>query len=245
MGQLPQQCRSVKQGRAGTGRGDECAGGRRCAGQSRARGVGLVFLAALMLSCGGEAIDTTGKTIDVVNYFPLELGRRWIYFDPEGRFLTLAFTDTTTVVGFDALVLTYTFTRDPDAEVAPSFEAYFGLDPDQGVMFYGYKDYELGESASYSPGVPFAGNEMVIGESITTSTAESGQLVKYVTTLVAHGIVETYFGTFPDAVDVTMGPENGEQPKHFLARDIGMVKFDWKGVRYQLYDYDASGGSGE
>jgi len=230
--------------RRGAGRRGTSRRACRCPGGPAVRLVAL--LAALLVSgCDGTDVSPTGKTIDVVNYFPLELGRYWIYFDPDGRFLTLSFTRTETVVGFDVLVLTYTFGSDPEDGSAPSYEAYFGLDPEKGVLLYGYKDYDFGESASFSPGVLFAGNEMVIGEPVTTATAESGQLVKYVTTLVAHGMVETYFGTFPDGVDVTVGPEGGEQPKHFLARDLGMVKFEWKGVRYQLYDYGGGSGAGE
>ncbi len=210
-----------------------------------------VSIAAAVLLAGGCGDGTgtaTGKTIDAVNYFPLEMGRYWVYFNADGEFLTLSFSRSDTVVGFDVLVLTYTFARSPGEaeEVSPSYEAYYGLDADQGILLYGYKDYDFGESATFSPGILFAGNDMVLEEPVTTATAESGRLVTYVTTLVAQGIVETYFGTFQDAVDITIGPEEGEQPKHFLARDFGMVKFDWKGVRYQLYDYGrADGGSEE
>ncbi len=183
----------------------------------------------------------------MVNYFPLELGRYWVYFNQEGRFLTAVFTRTDTVVGFDVMVLSFFDGKDPDVaqEASPVYEAYYALDPDLGVLWYGYKDYELGESKTFSPGVLFAGNEMVLDEQVVTATAASGQLTRYVTTLVAYGIVEAYYGTFEDAVDVTVGPENGEQPKHLMARDFGQVKFDWNGVRYQLYDYGGASVGGD
>ncbi len=217
---------------------------------SGARGLAAVALvvATGFPGCGGDGSASSGaQTLDVVEYFPLELGRYWVYFNADAQFITAVFTRTDTVVGFDVLVLGFYSGTDPEAAVedSPLYEAYFASDPDQGVLWYGYKDYELGESSSFSPGVLFAGNEMVIGESVITATAASGQLTRYVTTLVARGIVETYYGTFEDAVEVTVGPEDGEQPKYFLARGFGLVKFDWKGTRYQLYDYGGGQGGGE
>jgi hypothetical protein len=196
--------------------------------------------AALLAGCENTGTPNgTGDAVDAASYFPVEAGRYWIYFDPDSRFLTLEFTGTKTVNGLETTVLTYTFDVDTTSSDAPgpAYEQYFVNDPDAGVLLYGYKDYLQGTSGTYLPGVVFAGAEVDIGDPVDTATADSGKLASFTATVLEQGVVQTYFGDFEDGIDLTFGPSDGEQSKHFLARDKGMVKFDWLGTRFQLYDY--------
>ena len=70
---------------------------RRFPARSRARGVTFTFFILLISGCGaeetinnpvggGDAIDTIDITPDPIspNYFPMTLGSRWVYRNPDG-----------------------------------------------------------------------------------------------------------------------------------------------------------------
>jgi len=206
--------------------------------------IGLVggCLVGAGLGCGSGGDGSEPQTgMDASQYFPLEVGRYWVLFNPEGEFLTLELTQELEVVGVQTVVLTFTRDRYPKEgePLSPIYEQYYRFEAGDGIRLYGFKDYESGAYTTYLPGLLFAGTNMALEVPYETSTAASGTLATFVTTLAAEGIAQSYYGDFGEAIDITLGREGEEAAKHFLGLGHGWIKFDWKGSRYQLYDYGA------
>lgn len=181
-------------------------------------------------------------TTDTTRYFPVEEGRYWIFFDATDQFLTLSCDRTVKMGGHEAEAIVFTIDYDVTSgdPIGPVFELY--LAPEGEVTrIYGWQDFRTDVSVSLLPGGIFASATMPFQSPVMTPTAANGIAATYASTLTAEGVIQSYYGEFPDGIRLEAGLEGATSDVAsivwFLADEVGPVKLDWQGVRYQLYDF--------
>jgi len=208
----------------------------------------------MSLSCGDTSDEPLVLTTDATRYFPVEEGRYWILFDASDQFLTLAFDREVVLGGHTAEALVFTMDYDTTSgdPIGPLFELYLASEG-ESTRTYGWQDFRTGLAVSLLPGGIFASDAMPFQSPVLTSTAANGIAATYASTLADEGVIQSYYGEFPDGIRLETGLETGGESGGepglegasadvasivwFLAAGVGPVKLDWQGVRYQLYDF--------
>lgn len=219
------------------------ARGGKCVPLSRLWRVGLSCFVAFS-GCESTESDAPLVTTDATGYFPIEAGHYWLLFDDADQFLTLSFDRETSLGGHTVQVLSFTFDFDPTVgePVGPAYDLYLADEGEAGIKVYGWQDHRSSESVNLLPGGVLASVSMERQAPVITSTAANGVAAAYQSTLVEEGVIPSYFGEFPEGVQLQAGLEGQTEEQlitWFLAQEVGPVKLEWNGVRYQLYDYGA------